>query len=90
MATNDNLHLKACKYALGVQPSTTTDAVYAELGRISLQTHRHIRALSFFARLASLDSKRYASKAFAMLIKDADYGHSNWVPKGTLWNTGIG
>ena len=31
------LHLKACKYALGVRPSTTTDAVYAELGRVSLQ-----------------------------------------------------
>ena len=75
----ETLHLKACKYALGVRPSTTTDAVYAELGRISLQTHRHIRILSFFTRLASLDSKRYASKAFAMLIKDADYGHSNWV-----------
>ena len=31
------LHLKACKYALGVQSSRTTDAVYGELGRVSLQ-----------------------------------------------------
>ena len=37
----ETLHLKACKYALGVRSSTTTDAVYAELGRISLQTTSH-------------------------------------------------
>ena len=75
----ETLHLKACKYALGVQPSTTTDAVYAELGRVSLQSHRHVNILNFCNRLSSLDSKRYASKAFTMLQNDADYGHSNWV-----------
>ena len=75
----ETLHLKACKYALGVRSSTTTDAVYAELGRVSLQCQRHINILNFFARLSSLDSKRYASKALSMLTKDADYGRSNWV-----------
>ena len=42
------LHLKACKYALGVRSSTTTDAVYAELGRVSLQCQRHVNILNFF------------------------------------------
>ena len=32
----ETLQLKACKYALGVWSSTTTDAVYAELRRMSL------------------------------------------------------
>lgn len=27
----ERMHLSACKYALGVKSSTTTDAVYAEL-----------------------------------------------------------
>ena len=75
----ETLHLKACKYALGVRSSTTTDAVYAELGRVSLQCQRHINILNFFARLSSLDSQRYASNAFSMLTKDADCGHYNWV-----------
>ena len=75
----ETLHLKACKYALGVRPSATTDAVYAELGRVSLQSLRHINILNFFNRLPLLDSKRYASKAFFMLKNDADCGHSNWV-----------
>ena len=75
----ETLHLKAIKYALGVRSSTTTDAVYAELGRVSLQCHRHINILNLFARLSSLESKRYASKALSMLTKDADYGRYNWV-----------
>ena len=75
----ETLHLKACKYALGVRSSTTTDAVYAELGRVSLQCQRHINILNFFARLTSLESTRYASKALCMLRMDADYGHHNWV-----------
>ena len=52
----ETLHLKACKYALGVRSSTTTDAVYAELGRVSLQCQWHVNILTFFARLSSLDS----------------------------------
>ena len=75
----ETLHLKACKYALGARSSTTTDAVYAELGRVSLQCQRHINILNFFARLSSLESTRYASKALCMLRMDADYGHHKWV-----------
>ena len=75
----ETLHLKACKYALGVRSSTTTDAVYAEVGRVSLQCQRHINILNFFARFSSLESTRYASKALCMLRMDADYGHHNWV-----------
>ena len=37
----ETLNLKACKYALSVRSSTTTDTVYAELRRISLQAQRH-------------------------------------------------
>ena len=58
----ETLHLKACKYASGVRSSTTTDAVYAELGRLSLQSQRHVNILNFCNRLSSSDSKRYARK----------------------------
>ena len=73
------LHLSACKYALGVKSSTTTDAVYAELGRYSVLSTRHINIIKFFLRLVNLESERYASKAFHMLSTDADAGHSNWI-----------
>ena len=77
----ETLHLKACKFALGVRANTTTDAVYSELGRISLQFHRHINIVKFLSRLSSLESERYANKAFIMLANDAESGQSNWVSK---------
>ena len=75
----EKLHLSACKYALGVKSSTTTDAVYAELGRYSVVSLRHVNILKFLSRLSNLDEDRYASKAFNMLIADADNGYKNWV-----------
>jgi len=75
----ETIHLSACKYALGVKSSTTTMAVYSELGRIPVQCQRHINILKFFVRLNNLDNNRYASKAFKMLIRDADSGCSNWI-----------
>ena len=72
----ETLHLKACKYALGVRSNTTTDAVYAELGRMSLQCHRRINILKFYTRISSLDSERYANKTFHMLV---DLEYPNWV-----------
>ncbi len=44
----ETVHLNACKFALGVKANTTTDGVHAELGRMSLQYHRHIHAVKFF------------------------------------------
>ena len=75
----ERLHLSACKYALGVKSSTTTDAVYAELGRYSVLSSRHINILKFLMRLSNLEDERYASIAFNMLVADADAGYSNWV-----------
>ena len=57
----ETLHLKACKYELGVRSNTTTDAVYADFGRMSLQCHRHSNILKFFTRISALDSELYAS-----------------------------
>ena len=47
----ETLHLNACIYALGVRSRTTTDAVYAELGRVSLQCQRRINILNFFGSI---------------------------------------
>ena len=70
---------KDCKYALGVRSSTTTDAVYAEIGRVSLSMPKACYHSIFFTRLSSLDSQCYARKAFSMLITDVGNGHDNWV-----------
>ena len=80
----ERLHLSACKYILGVKSTTCTDAVYAELGRISLQSNRHVCMLKFFARLQLLnvsEPHRLACKSFRFLCEAADLGFVNWVSR---------
>ena len=77
----ETLHLKACKYVLSVKSTTNTDAVYSELGRVSLQKYQHVKILKFYSRLCNLETNRYASKAFNMLLYDAESNKVNWVSK---------
>ena len=85
----ERLHLSACKYARGVKSTTTTDAVYAELGRYSMLYSRHINILKFYLRVSILENERYANKAFIMLQEDADNGHSNWVSKSQVFGDSL-
>ena len=57
----ETLHLQACKYALGVRSTTTSAAVYSELGRRPLITGRLI-AFKYANRLKTLSCDRYAKK----------------------------
>ena len=83
-ATLERLHLSVCKYILGVKSTTCTDAVYAELGRISLHSNRHVCMLNFFARLQLLnvsEPHRLACKSFHSLCEAADLGCINWISR---------
>ena len=44
----------ACKYALGVKASRNTEAVYEELGRVSVKSRLHINIVKFYNRLINL------------------------------------
>ena len=75
--TFEQLHLSACKYILGVKSTTRTGAVYAELGRISLQSIRYVGMLKFFARLRLLnisEPHQLTWKSFHFLCDAADLG----------------
>ncbi len=52
--------------------NTTTEAVYAELGRTSLKSHCHVTILKFYNRLCKLESERYASRAYQSFSNDAN------------------
>ncbi len=71
-----------CKYILGVKSTTNSYAIYAELGRMKLQLHRHVNILKFLRRLESLNNvepNRYVSKSFRFLSNDAASGRVNWL-----------
>ena len=88
--TLERLHLSACKYILGVKSSTCTEAIYAELGRISIQCSRHINILKFLFRLESLldlEPDRYVCKSFEAVSNGTNNGSPNWVSKARKLKT---
>lgn len=56
----DNLHLRFCKFILGVKSQTPNDAVYGELGRLPLSVICKERSLKFWIKLMkNVDSPPY-------------------------------
>ena len=74
----ERLHLWFCKSVLGVKTSTSTDGIYAELGRWPLRVYRQIQMIKFTTRISRLEGTRYAKKALKILIEDDMKGHCNW------------
>ena len=75
----ETLYLQACKYALGVRSTTTSAAVYSELGRRPLIAGRLIASFKYANRLKNLSCDRYAKKAYDMMVQDDAQGHCNWI-----------
>ena len=74
----EKIHLYACKFTLGVKQSTTTDSIYAEMGRYPLFTCRKIAIIKYINRLKGLSDERLAKKAFKQMCLDDIKGHYNW------------
>ena len=89
----DRLHIKFCKYLLGVKPQTSNVAVLGELGRVSLNVKAKERSLTYWTKIMkNTDSPIYNSfidqmqtlhmtrnKTWALAIKTLldDLGFSN-------------
>ena len=74
----EKLHLMACKYILGVNQSTPTTGIYAELGRHPIQLQWKIAIIKYLKRLNDLSEDRLAKKAYRQLILDDENGHFSW------------
>ena len=60
----EKVHLKFCKYYLGVNRKPINDACRAEIGCLPLKLVIEKRILSYLLHLQSLDTKNLASKAY--------------------------
>ena len=74
----ERMHLMACKFILGVNQATPSNAVYAELGGCPLEIHRKISMIKYMKRFENLPDERLAQKALKQLMVDAK-GHYNWL-----------
>ena len=58
----ERIHLMACKFILGANQTTSSNAIYAELGRYSLEIHRKIPMIKYIKRFENLSDERLAKK----------------------------
>ena len=68
----------AFKYILGVNQSTPTIEIYAELRRHPIQLQWKIAIIKYLKRLNDLPEDRLAKKAYRQLILDDENGHFSW------------
>ena len=77
----EGLHLKFCKYVLGVNRSTTNNMVYGELGRYPVKIYIEVRMINFWARLLKIsNTQKLCQKMYKMLPKE-----HNDLPKRFKW-----
>jgi len=73
----ESLHLKFCKYVLGVNRSTTNNMVYGELGRYPLKISIEVRMINFWARLLQLSDKQKLCQTMYMMLPKEQNAQSN-------------
>ena len=64
----EKLHLKFCKYLLGLKSSTPNVMVYGELGRYPLDIDLKLKALGFWLKLVNGDEDKLSCKMYECLL----------------------
>jgi hypothetical protein len=89
----ENLHLKFCKYILGVKNSTPSSVVYGELGRYPIDVSIKTRMIMYWYRLISGKESKHASVLYNCMLKMYENGvfDSPWLKcvNSTLDNAGL-
>ena len=87
----ERVHRNFCKRLLGVKSTTSSVAVYGELGRYPLYIFRHTRIIKYWLRI--IDSENVIIKTlYNCLLNDLERGCNNWctIVKNMLVNAGFG
>ena len=76
--SKEKLHLAFFKNILKVKTSTSTVAVYSELGRFPLQLKHKTRMLNYWNRILTLEEGHIIKQAYNSLLQLHDWGQTNW------------
>ena len=77
----ENIHLKFCRYILGVKNSTSKCMIYGELGRYPTDIIIKTRAIGYWCKLISGNPNKLAYKIYSVLLNAycvSEY-KSNWL-----------
>ena len=72
------IQLKFVTNVLSVKPQTTTDAGYAETGRLPLVIRHKLKFLKYQSRVISLPDSHVVKKAYNFLLVLESIGQTNW------------
>ena len=75
----ETVHLKFCKYILGVGTTTPNVAVLGELGRFPIFVQTYIKCVKYWLKLIHLQDGALPKSAYLMLYKLDENGKTNWV-----------
>ena len=78
----ESLHLKFCKYILGLKKSTCNVMVYGELGRYPLEIELKVRLVSYWARLLRGKQDKIAKVMYDALYRS--YVNNDYMSKWLL------
>ena len=90
--TIEKIHVKFCKYLLGVSSSTPTVAVLGELGRHPICTIYYVKCIKYWLKLQQMDNKRLPRQCYKLLYEYDSSGRKTWATevKNLLFRMGYG
>ncbi len=65
----ERLHLKFCKYILGIKSSTPNVMVYGELGRYPLSVVIKVRTVTFWYKLVNGKKSKFSHRIYSVLMQ---------------------
>ena len=63
----EKVHVKWCKYILGVSSTTPTPAVLGELGRVPLYVIHTMKCIKFWCKIIEMSSERLPKSCYRVL-----------------------
>ena len=88
----EHIHVKFCKYLLGVSNSTPTAAVLGELGRTPISMTYNVKCIKYWLKLLEMDDNRLPRLCYKLLHEYDSSGRRTWATevKNLLFEMGFG
>jgi len=77
----EKIHLAFLKNTLRVKPSSSTLAIYAELGRFPLALKVNTRLIKYWQKICKLDNSHLVKQAYLSMYELHTLGQDNWCNK---------
>ena len=89
----ERIHLKFCKYLLGVSSRTTNVMVYGELGRMPLEIKIKTRIVSFWSKIITGKQTKLSNQTYRLMLQlyERNIFTTDWIMmiKNTLNDCGL-